>query len=309
MNVQGRTATHAVAQALFVTFLWSTSWVLIKFGLAELPALTFAGLRYMLALLILLPLAVRPSMRPAWSSVTRQQWGLLVALGVIYYAVTQGTQFVALAYLPAMTVSLLLNFTSVLVALAGVAWLGERLRPHQWAGIALNLVGVLVYFRPASLPAGAWFGVGVALLGVAANAASALLGRRVNRDGSLPPVLVTAAGMAVGAPLLLGAGAALQGVPELTWRAWALIGWLAVVNTALAFTLWNQSLAALTAVQASLINSTMLVQIALLAWVFLGERIDAVEGIGLALAALGVALVQVPAWPAALRRFGRAGLQ
>ena len=37
-----------VLQALFVTFLWSTSWVLIKVGLKEIPAISFAGLRYTL---------------------------------------------------------------------------------------------------------------------------------------------------------------------------------------------------------------------------------------------------------------------
>ena len=46
--------TRAVLQALLVTFLWSTSWVLIKIGLADIPALTFAGLRYVLALLVLI---------------------------------------------------------------------------------------------------------------------------------------------------------------------------------------------------------------------------------------------------------------
>ncbi len=45
----------AVLQALFVTFLWSTSWVFIKLGLTDIPALTFAGLRYSLAFLCLLP--------------------------------------------------------------------------------------------------------------------------------------------------------------------------------------------------------------------------------------------------------------
>ncbi|HXV99759.1 MAG TPA: EamA family transporter, partial [Anaerolineae bacterium] len=44
-----------ILQALLVTFLWSTSWVLIKFGLRDIPALTFAGLRYSLAFLCLLP--------------------------------------------------------------------------------------------------------------------------------------------------------------------------------------------------------------------------------------------------------------
>jgi len=42
------TRSHLIPalQALFVTFLWSSSWVLIKFGLEEIPPLTFAGLRY-----------------------------------------------------------------------------------------------------------------------------------------------------------------------------------------------------------------------------------------------------------------------
>jgi len=43
--------------ALFVTFLWSTSFVIIKIGLAEIPPLTFAGLRYTIAFICLLPFA------------------------------------------------------------------------------------------------------------------------------------------------------------------------------------------------------------------------------------------------------------
>jgi drug/metabolite transporter (DMT)-like permease len=43
--------TRAILQALLVTFLWSTSFVLIKIGLQDIPALSFAGLRYSLALL------------------------------------------------------------------------------------------------------------------------------------------------------------------------------------------------------------------------------------------------------------------
>ena len=50
---------RAVLQALFVTFLWSISFVLIKFGLEDIPPLLFAGLRYMLAFLVLLPLLWR----------------------------------------------------------------------------------------------------------------------------------------------------------------------------------------------------------------------------------------------------------
>ena len=40
---------RAILQALLVTTLWSTSWVLVKIGLEDIPAVTFAGLRYFLA--------------------------------------------------------------------------------------------------------------------------------------------------------------------------------------------------------------------------------------------------------------------
>jgi drug/metabolite transporter (DMT)-like permease len=43
----------SVLIALLVTFLWSTSWVLIKVGLVDIPALPFAGLRYLFASIIL----------------------------------------------------------------------------------------------------------------------------------------------------------------------------------------------------------------------------------------------------------------
>ena len=86
---------RAVLQALLVTVLWSTSWVLIKIGLKGIPALTFAGLRYALAFLSLLPLALRSQQREALSSLSVAAWIRLVALGLLYYAVTQGTQFIS----------------------------------------------------------------------------------------------------------------------------------------------------------------------------------------------------------------------
>jgi drug/metabolite transporter (DMT)-like permease len=69
--------------------------------------------------------------------------------------------------------------------------------------------------------------------------------------------------------------------------------WLAVVNTAFAFTLWNHTLRTLTAMESSLINNTMLVQIALLAWLFLGDRPTGQQVLGLVVASVGILLVQL----------------
>ena len=61
---------------------------------------------------------------------------------------------------------------------------------------------------------------------------------------------------------------------SLSLRAVVIILWLAVVNTAFAFTLWNFSLRHLGAGESAVINNTMLLQIALLGWIFLDEIPD-----------------------------------
>ena len=137
-------------------------------------------------------------------------------------------------------------------------------------------------------------GLVVAGLTMLANSCGSLLGRSVNRRGSLHPLLVTVVSMGVGSALLLTTGLIVEGMPRLSVSAWAIVLWLAIVNTAVAFTLWNHTLRRLTAIESSLINNTMLVQIAFLAWLFLGEPIGLREGLGLSLAMVGVLLVQLP---------------
>jgi drug/metabolite transporter (DMT)-like permease len=288
---QGFPHLAGIVQALLVTFLWSTSWVIIKFGLTDIPALPFAGLRYFIAFLCLLPFAFFRKSSAAWKKLSGRECVLLGALGLIYYALTQGSQFLSLSYLPAMTASLILNFTTTVVALSGIALLSERPSHLQWIGVIINLSGVLIYFFPVDLPSRQVIGVMVAIVGVIANAGSSLLGRYVNRMGTISPLQVTIVSMGIGSVLLLIAGVITQGFPQLSPSNWLAILWLAVVNTAVAFTLWNKTMRVLSAMESSIINSTMLVQIAILAWIFLGERVNWQEGIGMFLAAAGVMIV------------------
>lgn len=284
---------RAVLQALLVTFLWSTSWVLIKFGLQDIPALSFAGLRYSFAFLALLPFVLRRNQLAALRRLSLAGWARLAALGLVFYALTQGAQFLSLVYLPAATVSLLLSFTTILVALLGIFMLGERPTTNQWLGCGLYLLGVVVYFYPADLPAGQLLGLSIAIAGLLANALAAILGRHVNRSGDLDPLAVTAVSMGIGAAVLLVTGMTVQGLPRLSLTNWVVVLWLAVVNSALAFTLWNRTLRILTAMESSLLNNTMLIQIAILAWIFLSERLSWQEIAGLVIAAVGTLIVQL----------------
>lgn len=296
-NQPGDSGSHlkAVLQALLVTFLWSTSWVLIKIGLrASLPALTFAGLRYTLAFLCLLPLVlINPTHRNTVRTLSRPVWAQLAGLGVVYYALTQGAQFVSLAFLPAATVTLLLNFSPVLVALWSGLRQSEPPSTGQWGGMILSAAGAVIYFMPAVFPAGQTLGLAAAFVGVLANAGSAIMGRRANRRRDLPPLIITTASMGIGGLILLAAGIATQGLGRLDPEQWLIIGWLAVVNTAMAFTWWNNTLQTLTAVESSIINSAMLPQIALLAWLFLAEPLNFRQIGGLILVGVGALVVQL----------------
>lgn len=198
----------SVLLALLVTVLWSTSWVLIRIGLADIPPLSFAGLRYTLAFLCLLPFAIRGRQHAPLRHASAGTWLRLVLLGVLFYAVTQGAQFVSLFYLPASTASLILSFTTILVAFLGALFLREHPTIVQWAGTIIYLAGVFVYLYPIALPRGEVVGMIAALAGVLANVLSSVLGRYVNRGDDLSPLAVTVVTMGIGSVLLLAVGAA-----------------------------------------------------------------------------------------------------
>jgi drug/metabolite transporter (DMT)-like permease len=280
--------TKIILEALLVTFLWSTSWVLIKNSLQDIPPITFAGLRYTLAVLLLFPAMVKQS--AAVRALTRRDWLELILLGVVFYTLTQGGQYLTLVYLDAVPFSLLLNFSTVVVAVIGIFTLREIPTLLQWGGIAIFLGGVLLYFLPQGNFAGSIIGFALAGMTVAANAVATIQGRSINRSRRIPPMIVTSVSMGVGAILLLGIGVAVEPWPHLSWFNILVILWLGAVNTAFAFYLWNHTLQHLSAVDSSIINNTMLIQIAALAWIFLGEKLDCLEILGLALATIGIFL-------------------
>jgi len=285
--------TRAVLQVLFVTVLWSTSWVLVKIALADIPALTFAGLRYTIAFVVLLPFAFGKQRIQSIRSLSFKMWGTLILLGILFYSITQGTQFWALFYLPAATVSLLLNFSTIIVMVLSAFYLHEIPSKIQFIGVVIFIIGVFAFFYPLDFSQSNSTGLVIATVSVLANALSSVLGRYINRDSGLDAMLVTIVSMGAGSLILLSVGILVQGLPPLSLQNWGIILWLAVVNSAFAFTLWNHTQRILPSTESSMINNTMLVQIALLAWIFLGETLNWRELLGLGLATVGTMIVQL----------------
>ncbi|NMB61819.1 MAG: DMT family transporter [Chloroflexi bacterium] len=287
--------TKAILQALLVTILWSSSWILIKFTISDIPPLTFAGLRYGFASLFLLPKLLKS--RSVIRDLSIQNWQQLTLLGIVFYTFTQGGQFITLKYLPTTTFSLLLNFTSIFIAIFGIFLLHEKPSLLQWIGISVFIIGVLLYFTPNPDLQGELIGYFFAGFTVLANALAALLGRMVNRHGNLSASVTTGVSMSIGAILLLVIGLASEKFPTISITNWIVILSLAAVNTAFAFTLWNKSLQVLSAVESGALNNSMLVQIALLSVIFLGDTLSIQAWISLLIATVGITMTNIKKTP------------
>jgi drug/metabolite transporter (DMT)-like permease len=226
-------------------------------------------------------------------SLNKKDWYKLILYGLLFIAFTQGTMFMGLQLLPAVTVSLWLNFTPLVVAIMAIFFLREFPTILQWGGSILFIIGILTYFFPVSLSGSQGLGLVIITIGVLANSSSSVLGRDINRSGKFNPLVVTVVSMGFGSIVLLISGIIIQGLPSISTQNLIYLLWLAVINTAIAFVIWNYTLKTLTAMESSIINGTMLIQIAILAWIFLGEEISLQEIIGMSIAAIGVVIVQL----------------
>ena len=172
--------------------------------------------------------------------------------------------------------------------------LGEKPSLLETLFVIAGIIGVILYFYPLDFVGVSIIGLIIGLISLLANSASSLIGRAINRARDTPALVVTGIMMSIGSIFLLLFGLMTESISSLSLMSWIYILWLAVVNTALAFTLWNRSMQVLRALDMTLINSTMMPQIVILSIIFLGEGegLFLVDWIGLVLLAISVAAVQ-----------------
>lgn len=280
----------AVLEAYLVTFLWSSSYILVKIGLKQLPPLTLVALRYITASAVLIPLALMKGegdlLRGAGSFLK------LVFLGLSGIAIAQGLQCLGLFYLPAVSVTFILNFTPVIVLVLGVIFLQEHPTLPQLVGMGLVLVGAYMFFN-APLSADSLTGVLITLFSGLGWATYLVSSRFLFVKAKMNPLGLTAFSMVFGTLFLASASFAVEGLSSVSPLGWAIILWLGVVNTAIAFVLWNHALLRLEVFEISILQNTMLVQIALLSWLLLGEQLTLTKSISMALVFVGVLFVQL----------------
>lgn len=282
----------AIIIAALCTIVWSSSFIVIKIGLEQIPALPFAGFRYVMAAIFMLPWLLQKSSVQAIRRITRKDMIALVIMGLLTYPLNQGCLFLAMSYLPNATVSLITNMNPVFLAVLGGIFLNEHLKGSQFAGIGLTVVGALVFFLPLT---GDVSGIGVAFSFVTlfANVIGVIFTRKMLKVGNYPVVVITGLPMVFGAVMLGAVSGFWNYIPQINLSLFAILIFLSLINTTIAFTVWNVALQRLTAIEANVISNTMLVQIALLSWFFLGEPVTWKMVAGMALVIGGVILVTI----------------
>jgi drug/metabolite transporter (DMT)-like permease len=279
--------------AVLCTTIWSSTWILARIGLKEMPALPFAAMRYVLAFIILLPWMFGRKSRESIRRLNKKEWLIFLGLGLLSYPINQGAVFLAMTYLPNTTISLITNMSPILLAILGGLFLNEKLNNRQFLGIAITITGALVFFLPVK--DGTLNGIGVLLsfTTLFANVIQTIIVRKMLKSGDYPALLVTGVPMGIGA-ILMGVGTAVwEWIPRISLTVWGVLLVLSLVNTAIAFTIWNVALQRLTAVEANVISNTMLVQVAILSWFFLGDIVTWKMAIGMVLVIGGVVSVNL----------------
>lgn len=278
------------ALLLLLSVLWGGSFFFSKVAVAALPPLTIVFMRFaMAAVLVYAYVRVRsiaiPTDARSWISLAGM--GLLnnlIPVGLIVWGQTMipsGLAAVIIATTPIFSI-LAIRFTSA----------GERLNPGKICGMALGLAGVCVLFRLGSTDATDVSVIGiVACLGAAVSYGCAnALGRRYRALG-IPPAAGAMGQMAATAVMALP----LMLVLEAPWRlavpdaqVWASMAGLAILSTALAYVIFFRILAAAGGTYVSLVTLLIPVSAVFLGSVVLGERVSAVQIVGMAFIALGL---------------------
>lgn len=297
----------AVLLALFVTFLWSTSYILNKWAFAEgIGPMTLAGFRYALAALTLglvrlwlnrrQQTEVAAAAAPAELAPSRPRLPLwqFAALGLSGYLVAQGVQYLGQYYVTPTQASMVLSVGNTLqVLLIGFLWLRELPGRLQWAGIMLAIAGVGIYYYPWDLGAQNLAGILFILFSGTGYAVQLTANRSLLSRKAAEPLDLVLYPMLIGAVGMVALGLALEPWPVFTPKLAGLLLWLGPVNGALAFFLWTYSQRFLQAFESSVLNNTMLLQISAMDVLLLSRQIDLKGVIGLICAGVGILTVQL----------------
>lgn len=276
---------------VFFVFLWSTGFIVAKFGLPYAPPLTFLLLRCAAVLLVLAPLVML--FRAPWPSGYARH---VAVAGLLLQAGYLGGVWVAIKLgMPAGVTALIVGMQPILTA-AAAPLIGERVRPRQWLGLAFGLAGVaLVVYAKITLVGLTLEAIAWCVFALLSITAGTMYQRRYcpRFDLRTGTVIQFGATVAVLLPLAIWlehldpALSSVQWTPQfigaLLWSVFA----LSIGALFLLFTLLRRS-------DATEVTSLMYLTpptTAVMAWLMFGEAFSLLGVLGMAVAVIGVICV------------------
>jgi len=224
---------------LILCGIWGSTWLFIKLGLEDLPPLTFAGIRFVIACLLLFAFI---RFRGVKLPTSKDDWLLLAITGVLSFTLNYGLLFWGEQFISSGLAAVLqATIPAFGLVIAHFYLPGERMTWARIFGVALGVCGVGIVFSNQLALSG-----GKALAGCVALVFSSFFVAYSNvlvkaRGKNLEPSVIAAGQMFFGMIPLLLIGIPLEGNPlKFHWTVMAVVAmfYLAIVGSVLAFLLY-----------------------------------------------------------------------
>ncbi len=305
MTVPARDNAWLRAMPWVFVLIWSTGFIVARYGMPHAPPMKFLAVRYALSILCFLPWILLSGVK--WPA-NRAQWLHLSVTGVLMHAGYLGGVWAAVkAGMGSGLSALIVGIQPVLTAI----WLsstGARVSRRQWLGLLLGFAGlVLVVSRKfgAGSPGDQanLLNLSFAVMALFAITVGTLYQKRFVTacDVRSANTVQLLAALLVTLPLALLELESMRWMNAAHGLNWELTG--AMAWSVLGLTVGGSSLLYMLIQRGAAASVTSLMYLvppctALIAWGLFDEPITAVTVAGIALTALGVSLVVRPAKPA-----------
>jgi len=279
-----------LAALALLTLIWGSTWAAIRVAVRGVPPLTGVALRFALAGVLLLLVATVQRVPLGRAPYERRLW---MTNALLTFAGSYGIVFWAEQWVPSGLSSVLFaTFPLWTVLLAPLLLPGERIGWRAAAGVALGFLGVAVIFSRDLMLGGDRVVVAAAvfLLAPLLSAVANLLTKRYG--AGVHPLSLTALPMLLGALVVAPVAVGTEDLRRATFDRASLVAlvYLAVVGSALAFTVYYWLLRRITVVASSMVTYTAPVVAVAIGAVFLDERLGPHSLLGAALVLAGVVL-------------------
>lgn len=282
-------ARWAAAIPFLFVLLWSSGFIGSKLGVPYAEPFTFLTLRYIIVLIVLVPIALIT--RAPWPKGRRQIAHVAFAGLLIHALYLSGCVYALRLGLPAGIVSLIVSMQPLFTAAFAGLMLGERVLPRQWAGLALGFIGtimVVAHKTGSGLTLSATVPALLALIGITGGT---LWQKRFCPAFDLRTSTVVQYSVSLALTALLAFTTETMQV-EWTGEFVFAVLWVALVLSIGAISLLNHLIRSGTAVNVASLFYTVPPVTALMAWGIFGEVLTGLSLLGMIVAVIGVWLAR-----------------